>query len=93
MKPTGFRATTYPLKVYAGDSLVWEGWTEKTLGFVHIPLKNCPTSQQFTLRMAGSSTTRDAFGAVKELDSRNDEKKNTASHALRILEIEFIKKL
>lgn len=93
MKPTGFRATSYPLKVYAGDSLVWEGWTEKTLGFVHIPLKDCPASQQFTLRMAGSSTTRDAFGAVKELDSRNDEKKNTSSHALRILEIEFIKKL
>ncbi len=93
IKPKGFRATTYPIVVYAGDTKVWEGWTPKALSYIHIPLKNAPATNEITIRMAGESTTKDAFGAVKELDSRNDDKKSKGRFSLKIIEIEFLKNL
>jgi hypothetical protein len=93
LKMGNFRATTYPIAVYAGDSMVWKGWTPKSLSFIHIPLKNAPASSRYTIRMLGNSTTRDAFGEVKEMDSRNDEKKNSEHSKLKIIEIEFLKNI
>ena len=94
VKMKGFRATTYPIAVYAGDVKVWEGWTPKSLSFIHIPLKNAPKSRTYTIKSLGASTTKDAFGAVKELDSRNDDKIAVGSkNAIKILEIEFLKNL
>ena len=69
VKMKGFRSTTYPIAVYAGDSLVWEGWTPKALSYIHIPLKNAPKTNTITIRSRGASTTKDAFGAVQELDA------------------------
>lgn len=94
MKPKGFRATTYPIAIYADTVKVWEGWTPKTLGFVHIPLRNAPHAKTYTIRSMGASTTRDAFGEVKEMDSRNDEKiTKGGKNAIKIIEIEFLKNL
>ncbi len=94
VKMKGFRATTYPIAVYAGDVKVWEGWTPKSLSFIHIPLKNAPKSRTYTIRSLGASTTKDAFGAVRELDSRNDDKIAAGGkNAIKILEIEFLKNL
>ena len=93
VKMKGFRATTYPIGVYAGDSLVWKGWTPKSLSYVHIPLKNAPKTNKFTIRSLGESTTKDAFGAVQELDSRNNDKAVTGRFSLKIIEIEFLKNL
>lgn len=93
IKMKGFRATTYPIAVYAGDVKVWEGWTPKSLSFIHIPLKDAPRSATYTIRSLGPSTTKDAFGAVQELDSRNNEKNAKGNNALKIIEIEFLKNL
>ena len=93
VKMKGFRATTYPIGVYAGDSLVWKGWTPKSLSYVHIPLKNAPKTNKFTIRSLGESTTKDAFGAVQELDSRNNDKAVKGRFSLKIIEIEFLKNL
>ncbi len=93
IKMKGFRATTYPIAVYAGDVKVWEGWTPKSLSYIHIPLKDAPVSNVYTIRSLGSSTTKDAFGAVQELDSKNNEKKQRGNNALKIIEIEFLKNL
>ena len=93
VKMKGFRQTTYPITVFAGDVKVWEGWTPKSLSYIHIPLTNAPRARQYTIRMNGTSTTRDAFGAVKEMDSKNDEKVQQGSSALKIIEIEFLKNL
>lgn len=94
MKMKNFRATTYPIAVYAGDVKVWEGWTPKAISFIHIPLKNAPKSRTYTIRSLGQSTTKDAFGAVKELDSRNDEKAvKGGKNAIKIIEVEFLKNL
>lgn len=94
VKMKGFRGTSYPLRVYADGKLVWEGWTPKALSFVHLQLKNAPAAKEYVIKQIGKSTTKDAFGDVKELDSRNDEKALTGKGAsLKILEIEFLKNL
>lgn len=46
----------------------------------------------YNVRMLGKSTSRDLFGDIRELDSRNDEKAVTGKgSSLAILEIEFLK--
>lgn len=91
LKMKSFRMTTYPIAIYADSVKVWEGWTPKALSFIHIPLKNAPKARHYTIRMVGSSTTKDAFGNMKELDSRNDEKKAKGNYGLKIIEVEFLK--
>ncbi len=94
IKMKNFRATTYPIAVYAGDVKVWEGWTPKSLSYIHIPLKNAPKSRTYTIRSLGESTTKDAFGAVKELDKSNDEKvAKDGKNSIKIIEIEFLKNI
>ncbi len=93
MKMKDFRSTSYPIAVYADSVKVWEGWTPKSLSFVHIPLHNAPRTRTYTIRMVGESTTKDAFGMVKEMDARNDEKKSSGRKALKIIEIEFLRNL
>ncbi len=91
LKLKGFRGTSCPLAVYADGVKVWEGWTPKSLSYVHLPLKNAPASSEYTIKMLGKSTTKDAFTDIRELDSRNDEKLQTGKGAtLAIFEIEFI---
>lgn len=93
LKMRDFRSTTYPIAVYADSVKVWEGWTPKSLSYVHIPLENAPEAQRYTIRMMGESTTKDAFGAVKEMDARNDEKKTSGRRSLKIIEVEFLKNI
>lgn len=93
MKTKGFRNTTFPIAVYADTVKIWEGWTPKSLSYIHIPLKGCPKTSTITIRSIGRSTTKDAFGAVKEMDARNDEKMQKGSNALKLIEVEMIKKI
>ncbi len=93
VKMKGFRATTYPIAVYAGDSLVWQGWTPKALSYIHIPLSDAPKASTYTIRSLGESTSKDAFGAVRELDARNDEAAVRGRCSLKIIEIEFLKNI
>lgn len=93
VKMKGFRSTTYPIAVYAGDVKVWEGWTPKALSYIHIPITGAPETDVYTIRSLGASTTKDAFGAVQELDSSNNEKMADGNNALKIIEIEFLKNL
>ena len=91
LKMHNFRGTSYPITVYADSIKVWEGWTPKSLSFIHLPLKDAPEAQTYTIRMVGESTTKDAFGEVKELDTSNDEKKASGRRALKIIEVEFLR--
>lgn len=92
LKMNGFRNTSYPIAIYADSVEVWRGTTEKSLGFVRLPLRNCPVAQKYTIRLVGNTSHGDAFGAVKELDARNDEKVSKSRKALKITEVEFIRK-
>ena len=92
IKFSAFRSKSYPIEVYAGHLNVWTGFTDKSLGYIHIPLKGV-VNDKFTIRMVGESTDKDAFGAVTELDKANNEKKNSGKNILRIIETEFISKI
>ncbi len=93
IKVKNFRATTYPIRIYAEGQIIWEGWTPKTLGYAHLKIKDMPVTDKITIKMAGESTSKDAFGEMKELDSRNNEKLAKGRYSLKITEIEFLKNL
>lgn len=97
IKLTGWRQRSYPLEIFAGKELIWSGNTEKSLGYVHIPVKPV-TTNEITIRLKGSTNDSDAFGqiievaepAAGELDlfkAKNGEK---TKNELRIVEIEFL---
>jgi len=96
VKFTGWRMRSYPIEIYAGDQLIWSGETERTLGYVHIPVKPV-TTREVTLRLMGSAAEEDAFGAIKEvvapaageLDLFKAKGAGEPNHELRIVEIEF----
>lgn len=76
LKLTGWRKRQYPIQVFADDVLVWEGKTNVSLGYVHLPLRPvndaagrtiCPVSSKITIRLKGSASDSNAFGQIKEL--------------------------
>lgn len=97
IKLTGWRKRSYPLEIYAGDTLVWSGETDKSLGYVHLPLASHKPSDTFTLRLKGSTDENEAFGQITELDPNQelDLFKDTSEPdaRLRIVEIEFLENL
>ena len=96
VKFTGWRMRSYPIEIYAGDQLVYKGNTERSLGYVHIPVKPVMT-REMTIRLTGSADAEDAFSgivevvapAAGELDLFKAEGADKESNELRIVEIEF----
>ena len=96
VKFTGWRMRSYPIEIYAGKELIWSGDTERSLGYIHIPVKPV-TTREVTLRLKGSAAEQDAFGAITEvvapaageLDLFKAQGAEKPSHELRIVEIEF----
>ena len=86
-----FRSKAYPIEIYAGKELVWRGYTPKSLGYVRLPLQKTGIhSNTYTIKLVGSTNDGDAFGAVKEVDKRNNEKVLAGGTTLRIIEAEFL---
>lgn len=101
IKLTGWRQRSYPLEVYAGDSLIWSGNTERSLGYVHLNIDNPVRSDKITIRLKGSTQDSDAFGQIievvepkaGELDLFKAEGGEKANNELRIVEVEFLETL
>ena len=94
IKLTGWRMRAYPIAVFVDDVEVYRGTTEKSLGYITIPLK--PTKGRFVkIALQGSSTEDDAFGSIveitgtKELDLYKSPNATNAKGQLRIVEVEF----
>ena len=86
----GFRRTSYPLQVYAGDQMVWEGYTDKTLGDCYINIANPVKADRYEIRMVGPATVKEAFGSMTELAAKkNVSTKSSKSTTLSIIEMEF----
>lgn len=92
VKFAGWRKRSYPLEVYAGDSLVWKGYTPKGLGYVHLRPETPVAADNITVRLIGASTDKDTFsitelagGPANEMDTRKSKK-----YELGIVEIEFL---
>ena len=99
IKLTGWRQRSYPLEVYAGNTLIWSGNTEKSLGYVHLLIDKPVRSDLITIKLKGATVDSDAFGQIIEvaeaqagkLDLLDSKKKK--KNELRIVEIEFLETL
>jgi len=100
LKLTGWRMRSYPLEIYAGKQLVWNGDTERSLGYIHLtPCKRVRTDE-ITIRLKGAGKEEDAFGgivevaepAAGELDLFKAKNGSETNNELRIVEIEFLEK-
>jgi beta-galactosidase len=89
IKLVGFRSSGYPIEVYSGNELVYRGVTAKGLGYNHLSLK--PThNDEFTVRMVGPVTVKDAFSDMVELaDKSKKQTKPSKTTRLQIMEVEF----
>ena len=99
LKLTGWRMRSYPVQIFVDDVKVWEGDTEKSLGYIHLQFK--PTRGRFvTIKLTGASADKDAFGGIVEvaaatageLDLFKDPNAARADGQLRIVEAEFFEK-
>ena len=96
VKFTGWRMRSYPIEIWAGKELVWSGETERSLGYVHIPVRPVMT-REMTIRLKGSAAEADAFSGITEvvapaageLDLYKAQGASEPSNELRIVEIEF----
>ena len=101
MKLTGWRLRSYPLEIYAGQTLIWSGETERSLGYVHLKPIQRITTDEITVRLKGAGKDEDAFGgivevtepAAGELDLFKAKQGGNTKNELRIVEIEFLETL
>lgn len=98
LKLTGWRMRSYPIIITVDDVEVYKGDTEKSLGYISIPIK--PTKGRFVkIQLMGQSTDEDAFGGIvevtgtKELDLYKDPNALDAKGQLRIVEAEVYETL
>ena len=101
MKLTGWRQRSYPLEILADGKLIWQGKTEKSLGYVSLIIDNPVKAKKYTIRQTGSTSDKDAFGQIVELaapvaneldlyKAKNGEK---VKGELRIVEVDFLKNI
>ena len=87
---------SYPLEVFAGNTMIWSGDTNKSLGYVHLNVEKPVRSKQITIRLKGNTSDQDAFGQITEVaakaanDMELEAKANKNNANLRIIEIEFL---
>ncbi len=101
MKLTGWRKREYPLQIYADNTLVWEGKTPTSLGYVHLPLDHKGAkASSITIRLKGTATDSEAFGQItelaapvaNELDLFKAKDGDKVRAELRIVECDFLMK-
>ena len=90
LRMNGFRNSAYPLQVYAGDTLIWEGYTDKTLGCSYLHIEKPVMSDRYEIRMIGPMLQQEAFGNINELAAKkNVSTKASTSNRLSIIEMLF----
>lgn len=94
LKLTGWRMRSYPIQIFIDDVKVYEGETEKSLGYISIPIT--PTTGRFVkIQLIGQSSDNDAFGEIveitgtKELDLYRDPNALDTKGQLRIVEVDI----
>ena len=68
LKLTGWRSKCYPLQILAADgTLLWEGITPATLGYVNIDIPKPVATDGVRVRMVAPVQDSSKFGIIKEL--------------------------
>ena len=90
LKLMGWRTRSYPIQILIDGEEVFKGDTEKSLGYIGIPIK--PTKGRYvTIRLIGNTSDKDAFGLVEvagHIEGAVEENKE-AKGQLRIVEVEI----
>ena len=94
IKLQGWRSRSYPLEVYAGNTPIWSGDTEKSLGYIHLNVEKPVRANTITIRLKGNTSDKDAFGQLIEVEAKAANKmeleKSSSRNQLRIIEVEFL---
>lgn len=94
IKLQGWRSRSYPLEVYAGNTLIWSGNTDKSLGYIHLNVEKPVRANTITIRSKGNISDKDAFGQIIEVEAiaanTMELEKSSSKHQLRIIEVEFL---
>ena len=94
IKLQGWRSRSYPLEVYAGNTLIWSGNTDKSLGSIHLNVEKPVRANTITIRLKGNTSDKDAFGQIIEVEAiaanTMELEKSSSKHQLRIIEVEFL---
>lgn len=94
IKLQGWRSRSYPLEVYAGNTLIWNGNTDKSLGYIHLNVEKPVRANTITIRLKGNTSDKDAFGQIIEVEAKAANKmeleKSSSKNQLRIIEVEFL---
>lgn len=94
IKLQGWRSRSYPLEVYAGNTLIWSGNTDKSLGYIHLNVEKPVRANTITIRLKGNTSDKDAFGQIIEVEAKAantmELEKSSSKHQLRIIEVEFL---
>lgn len=94
IKLTGWRTKSYPIRITANGEIVWEGETERNLGYLTIPVTTGITDN-IKIELIGANSEEDTFNEIteidptKELDLYKDREAANAKGQLRIVEVEF----
>lgn len=98
MKLTGWRQRSYPIEILADTTIVWQGGTPQSLGYVHINIANPVVAKSITIRLKGTATSNEAFGQItelvepvaNELDLYKAKDGDKVRSELRIVECDFL---
>jgi beta-galactosidase len=71
LRLTGWRLRSYPLRVTLDGRTVFEGTTDKSLGYVNLPLAPA-TGSRLRIQLTGPTADRDAFGNIVELKNNKE---------------------
>ncbi len=101
IKFTGWRRRSYPIEIYADQTLIWKGRTDKSLGYVHLPIVKPVSAKTVTIRQTGAASTKDGYGGIVEvaqptageLDLYKTAGSEKVNSELRIVEIDFLQKI
>lgn len=90
-KFSGFRARSYPIRVLVDDREVFRGATQRSLGYVTLPLQPSE-GRTLTIEVLGGAEAREAFGGITELEDQKNARtgeEQVGTGELGIIEIEF----
>jgi beta-galactosidase len=92
LKLAGWRTQSYPIRILAGDRVVYEGSTPRSLGYVTFAFPPV-TAARLRVELTGGASNRDAFGNIIEIPGTPDPQsaagKGGAKNTLSIVEIEI----
>ena len=93
MKVSGWKNRSYPLEVYAGEQLVWKGWTTPSLGYAHLVIDTPQVAATYRIKMFGAAVKIDDSNKIGELaggKANKLESRKASKGTLGIIEIDFM---